>query len=107
MPYALVCEKNGGFSVVVDGPEPLLQTLEAHWAQSAMDDQDSFCFTRVVANSCGVSMGVSSGLRIEGVFNRTDVTMRMVLNEVEAAGWVLTHVTGSDINTNYVFEQEK
>ena len=61
---------------------------------------------RVMTDSCGVSMGVSGGLRIEGVFNRTDVTMRMVLDEVEAAGWALTHVTGGDMNTNFVFTQK-
>ena len=103
MPFALVCEKNGGFNVVVDGPEPLLLALEQRWEQTEASDADSFRFTRINTDSCGISVGGSSGLRIEGSFNRTDVTMRMVLNEVEAAGWTMTHVTGGDMNTTYIF----
>jgi len=105
MPFAIVGEKNGGFSVVVDGPESLMQALEQRW-QAADDGTDSFHFNRVVVDSCGISMGVSSGLRLEATFNRTEVTMRMVLDEVEAAGWTMSHVSGGDMNTTFVFTQK-
>ena len=96
-------------SVVVDGPEPLRQALEQKWAAQADggdDGTERFHFDRVVADSCGVSMGVSSGLRLEATFNRTEVTMRMVLDEVEAAGWAMSHVTGGDMNTTFLFTQK-